>query len=268
MPEAAIWIRRVQVYKSLLRYHKGKLKNRGNLKRAARQCNILNPLSMSLQEIAVRLKECKRECLFYHKHGKRYRWRHLEKRKQAVLEEENEEAFNKICAIIRCKQQQDFWRKLNYFTGKKQMQSATMIQVEDKGGAIMERTTKDTVENTIFSKIHKKRYMMAGEAPICNGDLFDHFGYMANTPASRDVLDGKYVAPDNADAATMELFTEIATIRKQIPVNLVSIVISPERWKQYWKAMNKEMSLSKLGLHFGHYIAGCKLEIVSHYHTA
>ena len=76
------------------------------------------------------------------------------------------------------------------------------------------------------------------------------------------------MAPDNADAATMELFTEIAAIRKQIPANLVSIVISPERWKQYWKAMNEETSSSKLGLHFGHYIAGCKSEIVSHYHAA
>jgi hypothetical protein len=32
-PEAAIWIRRVQVYSSILCYHKGKIKNRGNLKR-------------------------------------------------------------------------------------------------------------------------------------------------------------------------------------------------------------------------------------------
>jgi hypothetical protein len=35
-PEAAIWIRRAQVYYLILRYHKGKIKNHGNLKRAAR----------------------------------------------------------------------------------------------------------------------------------------------------------------------------------------------------------------------------------------
>jgi hypothetical protein len=51
-PEAAIWIRRVQVYYSLLRYHKGKIRNRGNLKRAARRCNIPNPFNLSIQEIA------------------------------------------------------------------------------------------------------------------------------------------------------------------------------------------------------------------------
>jgi hypothetical protein len=52
-PEAAIWIRRVQVYSSLLRYHKGRIKNCENMKRAARWCNIDNPLSLSIQEILL-----------------------------------------------------------------------------------------------------------------------------------------------------------------------------------------------------------------------
>jgi hypothetical protein len=53
---------------------------------------------------------------------------------------------------------------------------------------------------------------MAGEAPICNGTLFDKFGYTSNTPASRAMLDGMYVAPHDSDTATRELFEEIAAI--------------------------------------------------------
>ncbi len=117
-PEAAIWIRHVQVYQSLLRYHKGRIKNRGNLKRAARRCNIPNPLSMSIQEIPLRLKECKRECLFYQEHGRRFRRKHLETRKKAAQDKTDNEAFNKICAIIQHEQQRDFWWRLNYVTGK------------------------------------------------------------------------------------------------------------------------------------------------------
>ena len=44
LPEASIWIRCAQVYYSLLKYHKGIVKNIDNLKRVARRCNILNPL--------------------------------------------------------------------------------------------------------------------------------------------------------------------------------------------------------------------------------
>ncbi len=132
----------------------------------------------------------------------------------------------------------------------------------------MERTTQDTVEQLIFSKVHKKQYTLAGEAPICNGTLFQDFGYTVSTPASRAVLNSTYVAPEDLDKATKELFAKIAAIWKLIPQNSVSITIMPEQWKQYWKVMNEEMSSSKSGLHFGHYIVGDKSDIISHYYAA
>ena len=68
----------------------------------------------------------------------------------------------------------------------------------------------------MFSEIHNKRYTMAGEAPICNGDLFDAFGYTANTTAGRAVLDGMYVAPDETNQATLDLFAAVAEIRQRV----------------------------------------------------
>jgi hypothetical protein len=129
----------------------------------------------------VRLEACRKECAFYQEHGKRFRRHHLENRKCIALKQEDEEAFQKISAIIQREQQQFFWRKLNYVTGKKKTRSATSIQVEGPDGIIMERTTQETVEQMIFSEIHKKRYTLAGEAPICNGDLFQEFGYSNDT---------------------------------------------------------------------------------------
>jgi hypothetical protein len=267
-PESALWIRRAQVYQLLIRFHKGKIKNRGNLKRAAKRCNILNPLGMSIQEIVLRLKECKKECLFYQEHGKQLERKHLETRKKAAQDVADDKAFQKNCAIIQQEQQPDFWQGLNYVMGKKRTCSATTIQVKAEGGAILERTSQDAVENTIFSEIHEKRYTLSGEAPICNGKLFNQFGYTGNTPASKAVLNGTYQAPVGTDTATSDLFAEIAAIQKTVPENSVSIIISSEQWKQYWTTVNKETSSSKSGIHFGHYIAGSKSNIISHYHTA
>jgi hypothetical protein len=97
-------------------------------------------------------------------------------------EQDGEEAFNKISATIQREHQQDFWRKLNYVTGKKRTRSATTIQVKGGDGAIMERNTQDTVKQSIFSEVHEKHYTLAGEAPICNGTLFQTFGYTATHP--------------------------------------------------------------------------------------
>ncbi len=75
------------------------------------------------------------------------------------------------------------------------------------------------------------------------------------------------MAPTDLDSATKELFTEFAATRKLIPANLVSITITSRRWAQYWKVLNKETSSSESGLHFGHYKAGSKSDIILHYHA-
>ncbi len=185
-----------------------------------------------------------------------------------MQEEEDKEAFNKICPIIQQEQLHDFWQKLNYVMGKKKAHSAMSIQVENCEGAIMEHRTQDKVEQTIFSEIHEKWYTLAGKAPICNGELFEHFGYTANMPASKAVLDGTNEAPANSDTAKIELFDEIAAICRLVPASSISIAITPEQWRQYWKIVNKETSSLESGIHFGHYIVGIKSNIISHYHTA
>ncbi len=65
----------------------------------------------------------------------------------------------------------------------------------------------------------------------------------------------------------MEVWGQIA-LCKLIPENSVPITTTPEQWKQYWKVVNEETLLSESSLHFGHYIVGSKLDIISHYHTA
>ncbi len=109
---------------------------------------------------------------------------------------------------------------------------------------------------------------MAGEAPICNSKLFAKFGYTANTGAAQAILDGTYVVPEGSDQATLDMFAEMAEIHWQVPQDSVSICITLQQWKRYWKAVNEETLFSKSGLHFGHYIVGCTSDIITHYHAA
>ncbi len=127
---------------------------------------------------------------------------------------------------------------MNYVLGKKQTRSATTVQVEEQSGLVSESTTKDAVEDAIFTEVHDKQYTLAKEAPICSGKLFNDFGYIANTPASRAVLGDTYQAPTNSDSATKELFAEIAAIGQIIPKDSAPIIITPEQWKRYWAIVN------------------------------
>ncbi|KAL7530123.1 hypothetical protein ACHAXR_007411 [Thalassiosira sp. AJA248-18] len=266
--DSSIWIRRTQVYFSLIKFHQGKISNRGNLKRAARRCNIKQPLSLSLQQIAESLEYCQSQCEYFKKYGAKYRVRHLNKRVEAARLREDEDAALKILAIIKRERERAFWRRLNFVTGKKRTRSATTIQVEGENGMVSEKSTQDTVEQAIFAEVHEKRFTLAGVAPICHGQLRKDFGYLADTPSAEAVLNGTYKCHADTDLATKELFAEIARIRKEVPEASAKAVITPEQWKAYWKVQKEETSSSESGLHFGHYKVGARSDLISHYHAA
>ena len=56
-PEAAMWIKCTLCYRALLRYWAGKIRNKSNLNRQAKWCNIPNPFSLSVDQIKDRLVE-------------------------------------------------------------------------------------------------------------------------------------------------------------------------------------------------------------------
>jgi hypothetical protein len=78
-PEAALWIQRSLVYRSLLQYHLGFIWNQGNPKRKARWCRTQNCLAIPIPEICLGLKAATKHCNFYRNHGKYYKTKYLYK---------------------------------------------------------------------------------------------------------------------------------------------------------------------------------------------
>jgi hypothetical protein len=117
-PKAALWICRLQVYRSILKYHAGRIRNRGNLKRTARWCDISNPLSIPIREVYLRIKTCASQCDYFWQNGKYYCRKHLYNRLGAAKEREDKEAAWKILDIIQREKERGFWRRMNYALGK------------------------------------------------------------------------------------------------------------------------------------------------------
>jgi hypothetical protein len=79
-PESVLWIKREQIYRSLMEYKLGKRKNRGNLKQAARAQKITQPFCITIAQLKIHLEVCEERNDYFRKHGKRYRKKHLLKR--------------------------------------------------------------------------------------------------------------------------------------------------------------------------------------------
>jgi uncharacterized protein (UPF0332 family) len=93
------------------------------------------------------------------------------------------------------------------------------------------------------------------------------FGYNAATRIAADILEGRYMYPEEFDQATKELCEECTLICTIIPKNLVNIKMTKEDYRAHWKRAKEETSSSFSGLHFGHYIAEIDSDYVSHFHA-
>jgi hypothetical protein len=180
-PEAGKWIRRLQIYGTLLRQQRGQRCNPGNLCRAALRGGINNPFELSEHEILLRIKVCREHCDFYREHGQQYQTRHLRWCAKEAKESGSEDAAMQILQIIQRERFCTFWRRLKCAVGSQSGQSVQRVQVETAGGKIREYSNQTGIEKAIWSNIHHKRFYLAKEAPICQPPLWREFGYCAQT---------------------------------------------------------------------------------------
>ena len=222
---------------------------------------------MPLEEIRLRLKECKRKCNYFRKHGHRHRRRHLTDRLQKAKARGDEEAEKRILEIISQEKQRSYWRRLNFATSKPKGRSVRVVSKEIGDGGIIEYEGQSAVEKAIWGEIHNKRFYLGEQAPICKGSMRDAFGYLATTIAARQVLAGTYSYPEEFDQATRELCEACAKIRLGIPAGSVDTKISHAEWASRWSKAKETTSSSESGLHFGHYKAAARSPLASHHHA-
>ena len=79
-------------------------------------------------------------------------------------------------------------------------------------------TLKRQCRRKFFNEVHRKRYNLVEDAPICQGVLRKQFGYTATSLTAQLVLEGTYEFPPDMDSATKKLFEEIAHIQEMVPL--------------------------------------------------
>jgi hypothetical protein len=152
--------------------------------------------------------------------------------------------------------------------GKPRSFSVQRVLVEnEEHGTLTEYLTQESVQEAIFDNIHRKWFFLAEAAPACNGPLHSLFGYNVVTITAQQILEGTYNYPEDFDQTTKEICQECARIRLMVPKDLLNLAISKEDWKRQWKGQRESTSYSESGLHCGHYIAGCELDHIAHFHA-
>ena len=192
-PEAAIWIRWCQVHRSILRYHTGKIWNRGHLKCTAHHCGITSPLSIPELEVWACLWIFWEKCEYVSYHGQKHWQKHLQDWVRVVQDKNDKAMEAAILAIIQLEKIQACWRGIHSAMKRNWVQSVQSVQVEQDDGAIQEFSGQQAVQDAIWENIDRQWFYLAEQAPICGGGIREDFGYNSDTVATDQVLNGTFI---------------------------------------------------------------------------
>jgi hypothetical protein len=112
---------------------------------------------------------------------------------------------------------------MNYALGKPRGGACFKVQVEGVNGTVTEYTGKDELENAIWDNIHRKRFILAEDTPLCSGKLRGEFGYNTISLAASSILAGTYEYLDDSDEATKEILHSGGPRRERPPQYLAAI---------------------------------------------
>ena len=99
-----------------------------------------------------------------------------------------------------------------------------------------DNTEEVETEDGIFSHVSKhlsERFRLAFTAKSYSGKFFDDVGFVGDTEAARNILEGTYDYPPDLDPATRLLFEEAAHTYAKMPKEKLATYVTVEDFQYY-----------------------------------
>ena len=253
-PLVGIYIRRLRVYRWIKRFQSGKKTTKKTLWRTCKRMKIPSPIIITPVEVQNTIDECMQKLEDLKRQSPKLREEHLAARLAAAKKEKKKAAIVGITKIIRKEASRKRWRRIGNCIRPQRGSAISRVAVDHGSGEIM-YATREGVETNASDAI-AQRYLTARSAPILqNQDLHSDFGFLADTEATRQVLQGNYVYPESIENYTRLLLQEAHEIFMRLPQEEVKIFLSEEEFRYYWRYVAKaDTQSSASGVHFEHYI--------------
>ena len=139
--------------------------------------------------------------------------------------------------------------------------------VEEDGEAILTRYDDQQNVERILMENNSKRFRLTETTPPVQEPLVGLLGYLGDTEAARQILDGTFVCPPELNFETRLFIEGLRVTSPEIMSNKISNSESKDGYQKYWKRAKERTSSSISGLHFGHWKAAADDDYLSEVHA-
>ncbi len=141
--------------------------------------------------------------------------------------------------------------------------STSFVNVKNPDGTVSSISKKEELEKAIINE-NIKKYHQCENTPFFREPLVRDFGRFGEGPCTQQVADGTYNIPPNVDPVTADFLRECKQSPQVREEGEYPLPRSPQDFQQYWNKM-KERTASR-EVHFGHFKAGMKNDLISVVH--
>ena len=161
--------------------------------------------------------------------------------------------------------QRDNARRMKHIWGKWRAGAISKVGIGE-GEEYQEYEDQATVERLIIEN-NAAHFWLTEDTPPMSEPLLSDLGYLADTSAAEEILQGTYVCPPGTDEYTQDFLQFLQRSPNVNALDQIDTSFTREDFRAYWKKSNERTSSSISTLHFGHYKTAIKNDKLSELHA-
>ena len=257
------WVHKKWAYQALARVADGRCKNVGNALRRARQAGITDT-SLTLSECTAGIHECIERLKVLSKSANGLRKVHLRDRLINAEDMADSEKYKAIRQIIAKEEQRSTWKAIKRVVNDPRLGAITKVE-QDTATGMREITTLEGMAAEI-QRVTEKRFELAVSAPVTQSSLRHTVGFLADTPYALDLVSGRADIPADVDEPTRLVIEEMQRLwSEENNTRFDTFSITKDDFCYYWRKAKETTSSSFSNIHFGHYKAATRSDIISEF---
>lgn len=256
-PDYSLWDKRKKMFQQLIRLKYSRKGNRSAAYKKARKLGIQAPKLWTEEECRHAIDVCR----YWKKRLATYAPAlRIEHQQQCLMDAEatgDTDRAKAIRASMTREESRTMWGGLRYNFSPNGGRSNAVTRVERiEDGELVEYTEQESLEQVV-REMTQDRFTLADSSPLCQGQLGEQLGYLADTDIAQSILEGTFEPTEDVADSTILVLEEIAKITARITRGKVRLILTPEEFSHYWKAVTEATSSSRSKIHFSHYkVAG------------
>jgi hypothetical protein len=231
-----------------LKKHQGRRISNRKLRRLLLRTDIVDAFNLNISQVEDKLDESYQEYKKAHADASSWRDEFLVGLAKSRSESKGTDQDKELQQLRTIEQQRTVARNIKRMQGKLQRNATTQVCISNEQGR-RTVTSKEDIEDACIEE-NISRFSQSNNTPLMQEPLLSLIGYLANTQAAEDILQGTFETPPETDKYTKLLIAELR-MPDNIRTNpMTQNDVTPEDNRRAWSKQRETISSEPEGLSF------------------